>query len=77
MKKYMITTPTHLDHEKFLCEWYADVEPCKQIWIQTSEDENYPKWKRLGTVFEEAILYPHSNPSLEYWMKTYIIDDAD
>jgi len=73
----MMTNPTHLDKEKFLCEWYADTGTTKKIWVQTSQDEMNPKWKRLGDVLEEAILYPHSDPSLEYWMKNYIIDDVD
>ncbi len=48
----MMTAPCSLNTEKYLCEWHADLESGMEIWIQTSEDENNPKWVRLGHLLE-------------------------
>ena len=65
MVKDMITLPTHLDHEPYLTEWHADVEPAIQIWIQCSRDPENPRWIRLGELFEQAILAGKTTLSVE------------
>lgn len=68
MVKNMITLPTHLDHEPYLTEWHADVEPGMQIWIQSSKDQENPRWVRLGELFEHAILTKKKSLSIKDWI---------
>lgn len=49
-----IVAPSKLCCEPYLTEWHADLEAGMQIWVQTSKDENDPKWIRLGDLFEQA-----------------------
>lgn len=64
----MITLPTHLDHEPYLTEWHADVEPKKQIWVQSSKDSENPKWVRLGDLFEDMIITHKKKLSMKDWV---------
>lgn len=41
--------------EPYGTQWHADLESGKQIWIQTSEDIENPKWVRLGDLYEMLV----------------------
>lgn len=49
----MMTAPCSLNVEPYLCEWHGDLETGIEIWIQTSEDQENPKWMRLGNILEK------------------------
>ena len=51
-----MTAPCSLNTEPYLTEWHADLESGMEIWIQTSEDQENPKWVRLGNLFEKIWL---------------------
>jgi len=51
-----IIAPTNQHHDEYLTMWIADLEEGKQIWIQTSKDQDKPKWERLGFLYEELVL---------------------
>jgi len=42
--------------EEYGTIWIADLESGKEIWLQTSLDEEFPKWRRLGDLYEQIFL---------------------
>lgn len=36
--------------------WIADLESGKEVWVQVSQDQENPKWKRLGDLYEELFI---------------------
>jgi len=52
-----IIAPENLSHkESFGTTWIADLEGGKQVWIQTSKDDDKPNWIRLGLLYEELFV---------------------
>ncbi len=52
-----VVAPENISNkELFGTPWIADIESGKQVWIQTSKDEDKPKWVRLGQIYEECFI---------------------
>ncbi len=56
-----VVAPENLSNkEPFGTPWIADLESGKQVWIQTSKEDEKPRWIRLGEIYEECFV---NNPS--------------
>jgi len=52
-----VVAPENLSNkEPFGTPWIADLEYGKQVWIQTSKEDDKPKWIRLGEIYEECFM---------------------
>ena len=51
-----IVSPSKQSIEPFGTVWAASLEEGMKIWIQSSEDQENPNWKRLGDLYEQAYL---------------------
>ncbi len=52
-----VVAPENLSNkEPFGTPWIANVEAGQQVWIQTSKDEDKPRWVRLGEIYEECFV---------------------
>lgn len=52
-----IVAPCNLSSkEPYGTQWHADLESGKEIWIQTAEDTQNPKWVRLGDLYEMLVI---------------------
>jgi hypothetical protein len=51
-----IVSPSKQSEEPFGTVWAANLEEGMKIWIQASEDQANPNWKRLGDLYEQAYM---------------------
>ena len=70
MIKKMMTAPCSLNTEPYLTEWHADLESGMEIWIQTSEDQENPKWVRLGYLYEKSVMADKPSLDIRDWIAT-------
>lgn len=75
MIKKMLTPPTNLSKEPYLTEWHADLEGGLEVWIQTNEDEENPKWVRLGSLLEKVWQSNQFIPNGRVHSSDFTIDD--
>lgn len=45
--------PNSLDKNEFGSIWDADMESGLEVWVQSSNEIDNPKWVRLGELFEK------------------------
>jgi len=51
------TVPTNVSSlEPYSTIWIAEKDGGTQVWIQTSRDENKPKWVRAGEIIEHYFI---------------------
>jgi hypothetical protein len=66
-----IVAPSKLCCEPYLTEWHANLEIGMQIWIQTSQDPENPKWIRLGDLYEATVAANKTSDTLTDWIASY------
>ncbi len=48
------TRPSSYDFAPYLTQWVLKEDNSKEIYIQLSEEETHPRWKRMGDILELA-----------------------
>ncbi len=49
-------SPSNQCHAPQGQRWLADKEDGLELWLQTSDNETEPKWRRYGAVIEEQMI---------------------